>query len=315
MIWRRLVALGLLASEVTAEVCPSIDYPGVASQDDLDAIAESCTTIDGDFYISHNYTGSFVLNNVTNITGVVKGTDYLYDRALQLTSFDVRPTRSRARLYPFRAFYKLEFPPLTEFETAQIRGNVSSISFDSLNIVRFRLSIGNRYSVDGTTEQTQTSLDISLPALENITALNVYGKVSRINVPELAYVPFNPTLMGRESLEFDLVDDHPISLDIPKLHHLDGGLKISGVVTSAHLPNLKSWDYLYVDSLAPLNCTAFEAQFNATKARLDGDEFDRDVTCTSLPPPENSANVVYLPGFVNLVVFAIAVLGAGVGLF
>jgi hypothetical protein len=75
-------------------------------------------------------------------------------------------------------------------------------------------------------------MNISLPALENITAFNVYGRVSSINVPELAYVPFESVLQSSESLEFDLVDDQPISLDIPKLHHLDGGIKVCGGVTS-----------------------------------------------------------------------------------
>jgi hypothetical protein len=110
---------------------------------------------------------------------------------------------------------KLEFPALTEFGTAQIRGNVSRYEVQGSSLVIWCLTILvspsttsrlsgsafpliNKYSVDGTTEQTQTSLDISLPALENITALNVYGNVSRIKVPELTYVPFNP-------MEFDLV--------------------------------------------------------------------------------------------------------------
>ncbi|KAL3454114.1 hypothetical protein BJX65DRAFT_262829 [Aspergillus insuetus] len=270
-IWRRLVAIGLLASEITAQICPGIGYPGVASQDDLDTIAHSCTTIDGDFYISHNYTGSFVLSNVTNITGQLKGTDYKYGRALQLTSFELPDLQHVSSLsvrfvpslekwsLPQLAYTNelyvtipsklenLEFPALTELGTTQIRGNLSSISFDSLKIVRFRLSIGNRYSVDDITLQTRTSMNISLPALENITAFNVYGRVSRIDVPELAYVPFESVLMMSESLEFDLVDDHQISLDIPKLHHLDGGLKVRGGVTSISLPSLRkiptgTWD-------------------------------------------------------------------------
>ncbi|KAL2793969.1 hypothetical protein BJX66DRAFT_338397 [Aspergillus keveii] len=150
----------------------------------------------------------------------------------------------------------LEFPALTEFGTTEIRGNLSSISFDSLKTVRFRLSIGNRYSVDDVTLQTKTSMNISLPALENITAFNV-----------------------------------------------------------VHLPNLENWDWLSVESFLPFNCTALEGQFNATKTRLAGDERDRSVTCTSFPAPENSAIGVYARGFASMVVFAVAVLGAGVGLF
>jgi hypothetical protein len=134
---------------ITAQVCPGIGYPRVASQDDLDTIAQSCTTIDGSFYISQNYTGSFALNNITNITGEVRGADLIHRRILQLTSFELPDLEHVSRLsvhfepslekwsLPKLSYANeisvtipseldsLEFPAPTEVGTTQIRGNLT----------------------------------------------------------------------------------------------------------------------------------------------------------------------------------------------
>lgn len=55
----------------------------------MDGIAERCTTINGSLIISHNYTGSFYLPNVRNLTGVLRWDIYTFDTEPTLPSVDL----------------------------------------------------------------------------------------------------------------------------------------------------------------------------------------------------------------------------------
>ncbi|KAL4874402.1 hypothetical protein BJY04DRAFT_203974 [Aspergillus karnatakaensis] len=286
--WPRLMALGLLSTGIFPEdtiaerlfhrpetsvitpVCPTIGYPGVSNQTDLNALAEFCTKIDGDLYINSNYTGPFVLNNVTNITGSIRVTDWYRDDPLSLTSFEL-PDLEHAGEIALPAFSSLdrlslpklkhvsqialaipaeldnlELPALTYLSTGRFHGDISRISFPSLQTVNFRLSIDNAIALPQHQYQTHTTMNISLPALETIPRLNIRGEVSALSVPNLTSMPFTGDPLDLKS-ELDFVTGRPISLAFPKLHHLDSDLVLSGNISSISLPSLRripssTWD-------------------------------------------------------------------------
>ncbi|KAL1855060.1 hypothetical protein Plec18170_004474 [Paecilomyces lecythidis] len=207
-MWRRFLVLvvGVLPA-ATAQICnPENGYYGPAyivnTQHDLDTIASTCTIVNGSVVIGTNYTGSFSLPHVQNITGEIRWQSNIYTNSKPVpTSVDFPDLdalggslylQGLSSLLSFSApklnmagwavdmdnVRTVNLTSLEEAEYVQIFGNITSLQLDSLKNVRQNLRICNKVNCDQT-KTAITSFDLSLPSLQTVGAALVIGQLSR----------------------------------------------------------------------------------------------------------------------------------------
>lgn len=119
-------------------------------QDQLDSRLAGCTSIDGWLNIAHNYTGSFVLNNITNITGGIGTYDENREDLTALTSIQANGLISiqELRIYRVLTLKNVSFPNLK--------------SIDNLKL-----------------DLTSDDGELYFPSLENANTVSIYGPISK----------------------------------------------------------------------------------------------------------------------------------------
>ncbi|OGM46540.1 hypothetical protein ABOM_004593 [Aspergillus bombycis] len=192
---------------------------------------------------------------------------------------------------------EVDLRSLVESEYLQVRGNVSTLRLDSLRQVRQRMLICNWDECDPE-KSPHGSLDLSLPALHDVGHLLLKGRFSSLGTPKLTNITgVGPGFYGIQVLTaggppIDLsfpelkyiryaslfLEGNIASISIPSIRNLtvwltvnayDGldinlpfeeadTITLSGNISSVQFPNLKSVDTLQVNTVASLDCEAFE---------------------------------------------------------
>lgn len=119
------------------------------SQEQLDARLAGCTSINGWLNIAHNFSGTFVLNNISSIVGGIGTVHDASSQSTTLTSIEAHGLQSVQQLSIFHV-------PM-----------LKNVSFPDL------ISIGN-LNLD-----LEHDVEIYFPSLTNATAVSISGPVSR----------------------------------------------------------------------------------------------------------------------------------------
>ncbi|KAL2842932.1 hypothetical protein BJY01DRAFT_199687 [Aspergillus pseudoustus] len=293
----------------------------VDTQDVLDEIASHCTTVNGSVVMFANYTGAFSLPNVRNITGSLEWRSVLDDPNLpeepSPTEIDVPDLE-----YVGSSVYMNSLPALRNFSAPKLRtvgwsvsidyavdvdlralesaeyiqytGNVSTLRLDSLREVRQRVFICNKDACsEGVTPNT--AFKLSLPSLSVAGALELDGRYSALDMPQLANISGQD--FAARGFRFATSGGEVINLTFPKLSYVRGEMTVNGGIgsfamesmrnmstgftlitseplnvtipfeeatyidiygniTGLRFPNLKSWEQLRIHSGVDLDCEA-----------------------------------------------------------
>ncbi|KAL4790464.1 hypothetical protein BDV19DRAFT_372238 [Aspergillus venezuelensis] len=273
MISIKLATLGFLALAAARDCRPDSSYD-IHSQDQLDELSNDCTTINGDIRILKDYTGSFILNNVVNITSLrTEDSSGDKDPESELTSIELPDLQYVNRLLNIQARHisrlslprlisvnesfhvvmrdegEVHFPALSEAGDITVEGNMTRVHLDTL-----KTAANLRFTSPSTTGLDSLNLElpplsISLPALNQVSSLIVEGNITEINAPKLTSItgPQNTTQsdsLGLYSSELSFTSTAagagagaPISF--PKISHIEGNVRIGGNVASISFPELQ----------------------------------------------------------------------------
>ncbi|KUJ06365.1 uncharacterized protein LY89DRAFT_692498 [Mollisia scopiformis] len=265
-----------------------------SSQDDLDQRLAGCTSIDGWLHIAHNYTGSFILNNITNIAGGIS----TYDGAgnsTGITSIEANGLLSVQELVVFgvptlenisfpdlvtidnigvdlASGGELHFPSLTNCTTIVLSGSISRMDFSSLSSVDDELSISSNDTINTPISldsiiPSYSPLDVDFPALQNCSQLLLYGNISSVSMPLLeSSVPGPFSSGGGIKIA---TNGNPLNLTFPKLWNTTQ-IVLSGTIGQFSFPSLLTLDGgVTVNSFYPLNFSLAPLE-NATILTMQG---------------------------------------------
>ncbi|EEP75974.1 predicted protein [Uncinocarpus reesii 1704] len=254
--WLLALAVGMLPAAV-AELCTptSGDYGRVFyvySQSDLDTIAAKCTTVDGSIFIGTNYTGSFRLPNVRNITSAFQQEpSFPHKSDPAPTSIDIPdleylggslivdfPTVAKLSAPKLKKVHwelrvqdvaTVDFRSLEEARYISVSGNITSLNLDSLRRFGERCKICNKEYCGPTTPPNYPPLDLSLPSLQTMGDLTIEGRLSSFNIPKLS----NLTALdeGYIKYNFDLrlaIHGDRLNVSFPELSTSNLSFFISG---------------------------------------------------------------------------------------
>ncbi|KAL3475404.1 hypothetical protein BJX99DRAFT_229852 [Aspergillus californicus] len=275
-----IVVAAAVFPAVTAQICNppwgEYGYSYMAhSQSELDGIAERCTTVNGSVVMGFNYTGSFYLPNVRNITRLFRWAmdadltqmptptsvdlpdlEYL-GSSMWLNSLPTLRNVSMPRLKTagwdvnMDYVYEADFRSLETAEYLTITGNMSSLRLDSLREVHQRLVICNWDMCDYNISPP-SSVDISLPLLQSVGVMDLEGMISSLEVPSFTTL----TGYGRtwNSLKFSTIGGPAINLTFPRLSNSLGEIDLTGNIGGLAIPNLRNMSLsgLSLNSSIPL---------------------------------------------------------------
>ncbi|KAE8420322.1 hypothetical protein BDV36DRAFT_293459 [Aspergillus pseudocaelatus] len=252
-----------------AQICtPEYGYEGysyiINNQSDLDEISAKCTTVNGSIAMSHNYTGAFHLPNIRNITGSFKwfqdpdhigvypeptsislpdleflGHSLYFNSLPTLKSFTAPKLKTVGWNADIDCAEEVDLRSLAESEYFSVRGNVSSLRLDSLRQVRQLMLICNKEKC-GREASPHDSLDVSLPALNDVGHLHLEGRFSRLDTPMLNNITgIGPGYYGIKLLT---VGGPPINVSFPELKHIQGAadMSLEGNIASLSMANTRN---------------------------------------------------------------------------
>ncbi|KAJ0423643.1 chromatin associated protein KTI12-domain-containing protein [Aspergillus carlsbadensis] len=233
--------------------------PTISSEDDIDALAESCESLDGVVDIDRNLTGPFVLPNIVNMsTAWLSGTGGEYGDPFGITSFEM-PDLEEADWINLKSLDdlekwstprlaiaenidlhipahlpSLEFPALERVRGIDFYGNLSEVSLDALRRVEHILWIANTPN-SLYPPVIETTMNISLPRLESTSSVTFRGKI--FSIPELTTIkPYEDT----DSNSWFIQNGTGISIDFPKLDTIHGDIWFQGNISSISFPQLRN---------------------------------------------------------------------------
>ncbi|KAL4922056.1 hypothetical protein BDW62DRAFT_172899 [Aspergillus aurantiobrunneus] len=268
MDWRLFLALAaVLFPAATAQLCtPLLGSYGytyiVENQSEVDEIAAHCTTVNGGIMIAPNYTGSFFLPNVRNLTNGLGWFRVIGDPETEATPVSVElpdleyagsdlslnglPTLRNVSMPRLKTVsrhlnadyvYEADFRALETAEYVAITGNMSSLRLDSLREVKQKLRICNHDECDPDISPA-SSLDISLPSLQSVGNLKLAGRISSLDVPSLTTITGDgPDVYD---FQFSTGGGPSINLTFPDLSEAHGEIKLTGDIASLDMPNLRA---------------------------------------------------------------------------
>ncbi|KAL5333083.1 hypothetical protein BJX70DRAFT_79204 [Aspergillus crustosus] len=261
------VALALWASSyVTAQEC-EFKYSGLvinSTQEAHDLFAGCTTIISGSFHLSENFTGTFSLPGVTNITGMIGGGSDTGEVAIEMPDLQyvggfstLSTNMSRASFPELRTIgeswlhldgnnknIEISFPKLTTASRIYMSTRFSKLDFSSLETISSRLEVepcaGCRNPSPSIPDQV---LELLFPALKRAGFIKLVGRFSALDFPSLTKVgppdDFNDYPYG-SGITIDNVGGG-LELAFPKLAEVDGvngEIDLSGAFTSLELPLL-----------------------------------------------------------------------------
>ncbi|KAH8807637.1 hypothetical protein F5884DRAFT_789737 [Xylogone sp. PMI_703] len=255
----------------------------VQSQEDLDQLGPNCTEFEGTILVAPDYTGSLVLNGITDLGGLkaessessnphltsismpamISVDQILFQDASALTNVSI-PNATRVGSItiagvPGTTFY---FKSVTEANDVSLSGKISGLYFNSL------VSIVGGLEVTATSE---SELILDCPALQNASNIALWGNFNSLVLPQLQSIGG-----GCENSEIfypDLqiqVDNGNKSFDIllPSLSHACIA-QFKGSIESIYLPSLLEVDDITISASLPLNVSMTHLQ-NASQIELTG---------------------------------------------
>ncbi|KAJ0414753.1 hypothetical protein BJY00DRAFT_294536 [Aspergillus carlsbadensis] len=257
-LWPALAAVVLLLFSVaSAQVC-ELDpyYYNIYRAEQVEELSRNCTTLDGSLIVRDNFTGSFHLPGVTNITGGLDvGNNIPNDITdVQLPDLEYVPefrlfgvkNASMPRLSVVEGEVEIRspsdgryhFPSLLTVGEISMSGNLSSVTFESLRNAS-SISIDSRgshlYSLQNL---TTTVVDISFPVLERVGSTHLRGNISSFSAPELTTIsPITDYISG---MIWFKPYEPGFTIDLPKLAYVNGTVVFNGVVNNVSLPMLRN---------------------------------------------------------------------------
>ncbi|KAL3454194.1 hypothetical protein BJX65DRAFT_85148 [Aspergillus insuetus] len=257
-VWPALVAaVFVLFSLASAQVCDlNPNYYYIDRPEQLEELSRNCTTLHGWLYTQDNFTGSFALPRVTNITGALTlngrvtpgltnielpDLEFAYDLRLYGVQNVSLPRLSEVELgleISSRSDGIYNFPSLISADRISLSGNLSSVSFEALRNAS-TISIENRASdYYYHRNLTSTVVDISFPVLERVGDTHLRGNISSFSAPELTTIApagnYGSAMLWVEPYE------PGVSLDLPKLAFVNGSVQVDGVINAVSLPLLRN---------------------------------------------------------------------------
>ncbi|OAX78846.1 hypothetical protein ACJ72_06843 [Emergomyces africanus] len=262
----RLILLILLTAATsltaTAKICtPPPERNGlfhVDSQSAVDKLAKRCTTINGSLHIARNYTGSFYLPHVRNISGNIEWGHYLDSEKPKPSSLNLPDLEYLGSSIPLNGLptltilsmpklktlggdinidyaHEVDFRSLETADSVDFKGNISELRLDSLREVNEKLQICNSDVCDPAIPPVGP-LDISLPSLQSVGSVKLKGRISSLEVPSLTSVTGNKEDYYY-GFEFSTSGGPTANLTFPRLSSLFGPLYLSGDMPEHLLTN------------------------------------------------------------------------------
>ncbi|PWY95961.1 hypothetical protein BO94DRAFT_571461 [Aspergillus sclerotioniger CBS 115572] len=258
----RLLGLGVVVvglrgiSVVSAQDCYAnttygdfyVDVKNFYTQDELDAYTTNCTTLHGDIGFGTNFTGSAVVNNLINITGVVTVGSNLtaieFPDLLSLGSVDVDSDKLRSismpKLESVASFnidnaeeLRFSSPRVAKADYIWITGELDSLDLPKLETVTRVLEI---CSDSDCTTPPGTAFDVILPALRNASEVKIAGNLSSLSLPVLATTGCG----GQYAGVYVSNNGHPLNMSFPELTNVTESLKLKGAMSGVNLPSLRN---------------------------------------------------------------------------
>ncbi|RAH68451.1 uncharacterized protein BO66DRAFT_472660 [Aspergillus aculeatinus CBS 121060] len=256
-----VVAVGL-ANLIAAQDCNAQqDEYGqgivIYTQDQLDQLTQNCTTLYGDLVVGSNYTGSFIVHNLTNITSSLS-----VQNSTGLTSLEA-PDLISLYVAGFSYASSLRSISLPQLQTAEVFTVKSrtplTVSAPNLRNVSYLNLLGSGISFDlsklenittgssicgesGCDTQSSQIMKIDLPALRQAASLYVGGNVSSLSLPVLAsagnITQATASGYGDYDAGFTVHTTQHLNFSVPELSYMNGSLSLRGVIDTISAPSL-----------------------------------------------------------------------------
>ncbi|KAJ0422306.1 hypothetical protein BJY00DRAFT_81529 [Aspergillus carlsbadensis] len=271
-----------------------IDHPS-----DIAALPADCETVHGDIIVSQNYTGPFILPNITHIYGaieivppeepsgrdydpslapkipVVEAPDLLWLRKLRIVYIGELARVSMPKLVGAESIVwyhianttsEIDLRGLESADYLHLTAEWTSIKLDSLQSVdTLRIDGPGSYWTD-----SGLSLELSLPQLGSATELRIQARVSRVSTPKLTRIKNHLTI----SCDFSLPScpaKPDFGLEFPELNYLGGRLLVGGALTSLSIPSVKDLSStIEIGSSSPTGLNVSLPLVSATVINLSG---------------------------------------------
>ncbi|PYI11037.1 hypothetical protein BO78DRAFT_426090 [Aspergillus sclerotiicarbonarius CBS 121057] len=223
-----------------------VDVKNFYSQSELETYTENCTILHGDIGFGKNFTGSAIVHNLINITGVVTVGSNLssieFPDLLSLGSVDVDSSNLRSISLPqleTAASFNVEnveslsfsSPNVYQADYIWITGQIASLDLPKLDTVTKILEI---CSDSDCTTPPATAFDINLPSLRNASQVKIAGNLSSLSLPVLATTGNNSHYAG----VYISNNGHALNMSFPELSLVTDSLKLKGAMASINLPSL-----------------------------------------------------------------------------
>ncbi|RDW72678.1 uncharacterized protein DSM5745_07850 [Aspergillus mulundensis] len=232
----------------------------VSSPEELSTI-EGCTTLTGHIVINSDYSGDFILNGVTSISGnittsapadkfgVVELPDLVDVGNIWLVGLtnDVHlPKVERAgsiNLVQASTSAEVDLGALTESDNVRAWGSWTRINLSSLETVTDELSICGSQNCGIYYDEEFPYLDVDLPSLKSANRFNIAGTIKTASVPSLEIVgtkdldPWaNRKSVMSQSLRINIQSgEFTLDFDAPNLRTINGLLEVYGGISRLSL--------------------------------------------------------------------------------
>ncbi|KAL5041446.1 hypothetical protein BDW71DRAFT_167529 [Aspergillus fruticulosus] len=314
-----------MAQVCTPESLYGYDYAYyVTNQSTLDTIASECTSINGSILISYNYTGSFYLPSIRNITGDVQWyADSLYSYEYEGFSnrYVTSPVNSISlpdlehidgdlklqHLYDLRNIsapklssvghsvyvdyaYNVDLRSLQDAEYVSIYGNLSSLRLDSLQAVNQTLKICNKDECSSSLSPV-SSLELFLLSLKLAGDIELEGRISTLTLPELTSIrgmETSPAWGSTTGFQLTTGGGRPLDLAFPRLNTVSGDIQVIGNIASLSMPEM-------IDTNMTLTVKAFDPlAIDLPIHRVRKLELRGNISSVNLPNLRGAYNGIYI---------------------
>ncbi|RAL07791.1 uncharacterized protein BO97DRAFT_408705 [Aspergillus homomorphus CBS 101889] len=232
----------------------------IYSQDQLDALTRNCTRLYGDLVVGSNYTGSFIMHNLTNLTSSISvlnsttgltsleapdlvtiyGAEFTYPSSLQSISLPRLETAVFITIEG-RSPITVSIPNLRNVSYLDLSGSSINANLSSLEQITTGSSICGEAGCD---KRSSSQMHIDLPALRGAASLSVGGNISSLSLPVLASAgnisQAQTTGYGDYSAGLAVHSSQLLNFSVPALNFLNGTLSLRGAFDSISAPSLKN---------------------------------------------------------------------------